>query len=123
MHRVRPPIQHPSQSDESLTLTVSAHNHHVVAYANGRLDGCTDTLLAAFIEHEIHRGYRHISIDLDQVHSIDEDGLATLREAQAKLGALGGHLDVRGIHPSRLAAVAWAEAPRRYLRLLPPVES
>lgn len=120
MRPVRPPAQHPTRP--SLTLTVTTHNHHVVARAVGELDAYTATMLAAFVEHEIRRGYRHISIDLNQVHSIDESSLATLRDAQDALRALGGRLDVRGINPSRLATVAWTEPPRRCLRLLPPID-
>jgi anti-anti-sigma factor len=93
-----------------------------MAHAVGELDAYTASLLAAFVEHEIRRGYRHISIDLDQVHSIDESSLATLRDAQDALRVLGGRLDVRGISPSRLATVAWTQRPRRYLRLLPPID-
>ncbi|HEY7047217.1 MAG TPA: STAS domain-containing protein [Jatrophihabitantaceae bacterium] len=120
MHPVRPSSDH--RSGQTLTLTVTTHNHHVVAHATGHLDRSTATLLEAFVEHEIRRGYRHISVDLDQVSSVDEDGLAALRQTHESLHALGGHLDVRGIDPSRLAAVAWTEPPRRYLRLLPPID-
>lgn len=123
MHVVRPPIQPPTRPGRSLTLSVTTHSHHVLAHATGQLDRSTASLLVAFVEHEVHRGFRHISLDLDQVHSIDQDGVATLRQARASLQALGGRLEVRGIDPGLLAAVAWAEPPRRFLRLLPPIEA
>jgi anti-anti-sigma factor len=131
MHPVRPPTQHPTKSGQSLALTVTTHNRHVLAHATGQLDRYTGTLFAAFIEHEIHRGYLHISVDLDHVHSIDEDGLATLRQADESLRALGGRLDLRETHPSHPAVheihssrltAAWAKPHRRHLRLLPPID-
>ena len=131
MHPVQPPTRHPTKSGQSLALTVTTHNRHVLAHATGQLDRYTGTLFAAFIEHEIHRGYLHISVDLDQVYSIDDDGLATLRQADESLHALGGRLDLRGTHRSHLAghrvqpsrlAVAGTEPRRRHLRLLPPID-
>lgn len=60
-----------------IARAITADIDHVVTHATGRLDCCTAPLLAALIEHEIDHGCRHITIDLDQVHRIDDDGLAT----------------------------------------------
>lgn len=100
MHPVRPPIQ---QATKSLTLTVTTRGHNAAVQANGHLDRSTGSLLAAVIEHEIRRGYRQISVNLDQIGSIDEAGLLALRQAHQALRVHGGHLDVHGADPSRLA--------------------
>ena len=122
MDPVQPPRRHPTRPHESLTLTVTTRNNHVAVHANGHLDRATGSLLAAVVEHEICRGYRHISVNLDQVGSIDEAGLAALRQAHQALRAQGGRLDVHGAHPSRLANRP-ATAPRGHLRLLSPTNS
>lgn len=121
MRPVRPPRQHPTKPHEALTLTVTTRDNHVAVHANGHLDRSTGSLLAALIEHEIRGGYRHISVNLDQISSIDEAGLLALRQAHQALQARGGHLDVHGAHPSRLTNPT--ATPRRgHLRLLPSID-
>jgi anti-anti-sigma factor len=121
MHPVRPTRRYPTRPHESLTVTVTIRDNHIAVYANGHLDRSTGSLLAAVVEHEIRRGYRHISVNLDQIGSIDEAGLLALRQAHRAVHACGGRLDVHGAHPSCLANPA--ATPRRgHLRLLPPVD-
>jgi hypothetical protein len=74
------------------------------------------------VEHEIRRGYCHISVNLDQIGSIDEAGLLALRQAHRALHAQGGRLDVHGAHTSRLANPT-ATARRGHARQLPRTDS
>ena len=103
-------------------MTVTTCHNHVAVHANGHLDRATGSLLAALIEHEIRRGYRHISVNLDQIGSIDHAGLAALWQAHQTLHAQGGRLDVQGAHPSRLANPT-TTTQRGHLRLLPATNS
>jgi anti-anti-sigma factor len=90
MHPVRPTRRYPTRPHESLTVTVTIRDNHIAVYANGHLDRSTGSLLAAVVEHEIRRGYRHISVNLDQIGSIDEAGLLALRQAHRAVHACGG---------------------------------